>query len=241
MAKDNKSNKKSKLVSRRDFLVAGGAVIAAGALSACTHKNIIETITTKTGTTSAATTSTVTGTINSTNQAITTRTMIITAITGSVELPSGLSTAGHKVVNSLGEAAVSSNGQFKINAIEGARQLTVVMSNAGNPMLLAWPDEKHKVINAHTTAEVLVYMATGLFMLPADAQNNAMDLLANSIELANLEKAIVVALAQDTETFSKPNQQVDQALSNLVDQLAVPNKVKTARNNILGGRHGLVS
>jgi len=38
--------KNKKLVSRRDFLVAGGAVIAAGALSACSSKTETVTITT---------------------------------------------------------------------------------------------------------------------------------------------------------------------------------------------------
>jgi hypothetical protein len=54
---------KRKLVSRRDFLVAGGAVLAAGTLSACTPKTGTETVTntitnTKTVTSTAAATST---------------------------------------------------------------------------------------------------------------------------------------------------------------------------------------
>jgi hypothetical protein len=65
---ENKKDNKKKLVSRRDFLVAGGAVIAAGALSACTPKAVTET-TTKTVTSTApgttvtpnAVTTTVTG------------------------------------------------------------------------------------------------------------------------------------------------------------------------------------
>ena len=38
-------SKKGKLVSRRDFLVAGGAVIAAGALSACSPSTVTDTVT----------------------------------------------------------------------------------------------------------------------------------------------------------------------------------------------------
>ena len=55
MAKETKDGSK-KLVSRRDFLMAGGAVIAAGALSACTPKT--ETVTSTI--TGAGTTKTVT-------------------------------------------------------------------------------------------------------------------------------------------------------------------------------------
>jgi len=46
MSEDNKKPYiKKKLVSRRDFLVAGGAVIAAGALSACKSQTSTETVT----------------------------------------------------------------------------------------------------------------------------------------------------------------------------------------------------
>jgi hypothetical protein len=46
MNKDsNKTESKKRLVSRRDFLVAGGAVIAAGALTACSPKTATETVT----------------------------------------------------------------------------------------------------------------------------------------------------------------------------------------------------
>jgi hypothetical protein len=46
MNKDsNNTESKKKLVSRRDFLVAGGAIIAAGALTACTPKTTTETVT----------------------------------------------------------------------------------------------------------------------------------------------------------------------------------------------------
>jgi succinate dehydrogenase/fumarate reductase flavoprotein subunit len=58
--------KEKKLVTRRDFLVAGGAVIAAGALSACTPK------TTETITSTVATTKTVTNTTTQTAPAQTT-------------------------------------------------------------------------------------------------------------------------------------------------------------------------
>jgi hypothetical protein len=243
MGKDNKSGGKKKLVTRREFMVASGAVIAAGALSACASKKIVETFTTTPGTTSATATSAATATMMTATTATTatTKTIATTAITGSVELPSGLSPTGQKVANSLGAASVSSSGQFRLNAIEGTRQLAVTLNSAGNPMLLGWPDEQHKVINAHSTAEVLVYMATGLFMLPADAQSNVLDLLAKSPELANIEKAIADTLTQDPAALSKPNQMVDQALSDLVDQLAVANKGKFAQNIIPGVHHGLAS
>jgi hypothetical protein len=57
MAEGKKSGHK-KLVSRRDFLVAGGAVIAAGALSACTPTTLTSTVTTTVPTTVKSTVTT---------------------------------------------------------------------------------------------------------------------------------------------------------------------------------------
>jgi hypothetical protein len=66
-------SKKGKLVSRRDFLAAGGAVIAAGALSACSPSTVTDTVTnTVTNTATTTKTATVTGaatTVTSTTQA----------------------------------------------------------------------------------------------------------------------------------------------------------------------------
>jgi hypothetical protein len=45
MANNKEVGNKSKTVSRRNFLVAGGAVIAAGALSACSAKTITNSVT----------------------------------------------------------------------------------------------------------------------------------------------------------------------------------------------------
>ena len=139
-----------------------------------------------------------------------------TTITGTIELPGNLSLAGQKIVNSLGTASVGNNGQFKLKAVANSRQFTIVESASGNPMLLGWPDGQHQEINARTTAEVLVYMATGLFLLPGAAQTNAMDVLATSPQLDGLEKAIEEALAQDPEVFGKPNEAVDKALSDVI-------------------------
>jgi succinate dehydrogenase/fumarate reductase flavoprotein subunit len=63
---------KKKLVSRRDFLVAGGAIIAAGALSACAPKTTTQTITNTVSNTvtqtPAAQTTTVTGPVTTKTQ-----------------------------------------------------------------------------------------------------------------------------------------------------------------------------
>ena len=63
---DNKKPRSKKLITRRDFLAASGAVIAAGALTACTPKTVTETVTTTappSTVTPAAITNTVTSTV----------------------------------------------------------------------------------------------------------------------------------------------------------------------------------
>ena len=187
--------RKKNIVYSPAFQVISVLIVASLVLSCCSCVNGKKTSTTKTN-------------------KITT-----TTLTGNITLPSGLSTGGQKVVNGLSNASVGVNGQFKLKAVADSRQFTIVESAKGNPMLLGWPDSEHREINAHTTAEVLVYMASGLFLLPSASQTNAMDLLAKSSELDNLEKAITDALTQDPEAFSKPNQMVSQALSVVVDQL----------------------
>jgi hypothetical protein len=141
------------------------------------------------------------------------------ALKGQVELPAGVSSAGQKVVNSLGQASADSQGRFSLKAVANARQFTLVESAAGTPMLMGWPDAQHQKINARSTAEVLFYMAAGLFLLPGEAQASVRDVLEKSPELDKLEQAIQQALAQDPEAFSKPNEAIDQALSQIIFEL----------------------
>ena len=79
---EGKKDGRKKLVSRRDFLVAGGAVIAAGALSACTPKT--ETVTSTTaGTTKTVTvTNTVTNTVTSTATGTAATKTVTSTVTG---------------------------------------------------------------------------------------------------------------------------------------------------------------
>jgi TAT (twin-arginine translocation) pathway signal sequence len=79
---EGKKDGRKKLVSRRDFLVAGGAVIAAGALSACTPKT--ETVTsTIAGTTKTVTvTNTVTNTVTSTATGTAATKTVTSTVTG---------------------------------------------------------------------------------------------------------------------------------------------------------------
>ncbi len=90
MAEGKKPESKEKLISRRKFLIGSSAVIAAGALTACTPKTVTNTVTntvtstttsvppasTATATTTATATATVTSTATTTRPAVTTTTTV---------------------------------------------------------------------------------------------------------------------------------------------------------------------
>jgi uncharacterized protein with FMN-binding domain/succinate dehydrogenase/fumarate reductase flavoprotein subunit len=82
MSENEKRENLKKLISRRDFLAASGAVIAAGALASCTPKTTTETLTstvTNTKTISSTLTQTAPGTTATVTGAATTKTVTNTA------------------------------------------------------------------------------------------------------------------------------------------------------------------
>jgi hypothetical protein len=116
MVEKKKTESKKKLVSRRDFLVAGGAVIAAGALSACTPKTTTETVvSTVTNTKTATSTVTQTAppqTTTVTGAAVTSTTTKTATTTATTTAPATTVTKTtqvektYEVVSPLGERVV---------------------------------------------------------------------------------------------------------------------------------------
>ena len=78
MAEGKKPESKKKLVSRRQFLVGSGAVIAAGALTACTPKTVTNTVTNTVTSTTTSVPPASTATVTSTQMATTTATATTT-------------------------------------------------------------------------------------------------------------------------------------------------------------------
>ena len=111
--------KKKKLVSRRDFLVAGGAVIAAGALRACTPKTTTETVVS-----TVTNTKTVTNTTTQTAPAVTTTVTSATnqADTFKVVWPLGKWTGtmyplAKRLDNLAGKTVVFLGGAFRMKEV----------------------------------------------------------------------------------------------------------------------------
>ena len=169
------------------------------------------------------------------------KTVATVSLAGEVQLPAGVSAGGRKVVNGLGSASLDNRSQFKLKAVAGSRQFTVVMSPSGSPMLMGWPGAQNPKINARSTAEVLVYMATGLFTVPGASQRAALEMLDQSNDLDDLEKAISETPAADADALSKCNPRIISALGEAVARIsraAIAASTATAVNLASDSRPG---
>jgi len=139
------------------------------------------------------------------------------------------------VRSSAGEAPLGTDGAFSLTCYGGEGQLAVALSPAGNPMLLGWLDAEHTALSPRTTAEVLVYFASGAFALPVAAQAEAIEALRGLADLDALATSITAALAADLDAFAGASP-VASEVSALVQQLA--NDAEAAARS---GRDGLFS
>lgn len=155
--------------------------------------------------------------------------------TGTVALPAGvaLDPASLTVTNSLDTASVSANGDFTINKFTDGPQLAFVAGPSGKPLFMGWLDATRTSLNAHSTAEVLIYMVTGCFALPKEARLAAMDLIAASSEATQVSAAIEASLIANPDGLSDSDA-VKQALANAVSSIAAATGVssKTATKTL---------
>jgi hypothetical protein len=109
---EGKKDSRKKLVSRRDFLVAGGAVIAAGALSACTAKT--ETVTSTVPGTTKTVTNTATSTVTSTVTGAPTTKTVTSTVTGAATTVTGPGTTVTKTVTSTPPATTATAAKLVV-------------------------------------------------------------------------------------------------------------------------------
>ncbi len=152
------------------------------------------------------------------------------ALTGTVSLPSGMTTniTSLKVTNSLATTGVSADGSFALTGFTGGKHLAYVVGPSGKPMLLGWLDDTHTTLSARSTAEVLLYLVTGCFALPADARLTAMDLIASSPEATQVAQAIESCLVANPDAMAIDNPAVRAALSAAAASLAARSGVPFA-------------
>jgi hypothetical protein len=141
---------------------------------------------------------------------------------GSVKLPSGLDVkpTALTVQSTAGKAKLGASGDFKLTTFESGAQLAIVLSPKGNPMLLAWIDAEHHAIDAHTTAEVLLYFASGMPMLPQKVQAQAAFAFADFDGAAEVAKTIGAELKANVEAFGKHDAKLETAVDSALSSLS---------------------
>ncbi|MCC5930675.1 MAG: hypothetical protein JJU28_15630 [Cyclobacteriaceae bacterium] len=145
----------------------------------------------------------------------------------SIELPAGSSIDLDKaaLVGGFKDFPVSSNLSSKVFLPAGRSQLTFLMDKSDRIILMGFINEENKTLSTHTTAEALLYLAAGVFMLPdivktrfhADASSlPGMDDFKKSIETLfkndplMLEKGTYMTALKDyLESIDKPSQAID--------------------------------
>jgi hypothetical protein len=141
---------------------------------------------------------------------------------GTAALPSGvnLELAGLTVQSSAGKAKLDAAGEFTLTALAGGAQLAIVLSPEGNPMLLGWLDAEHATIDAHTTAEVLLYFASGMPLVPPKVQAQAVSAFADFDGADDLSKTIASELKADVEAFGDHDAKLEAALGDALSAFA---------------------
>ena len=137
-------------------------------------------------------------------------------LSGTLAPPAGVSLT--HVRNSLGEGAVA-DGAFRLEAYADGRQLTVAQTAAGTPALLGFVDADHTAIDANSTADALLFWATGAFLAPREQHPALLELLGQTPERAILAEAVAATLAADPEAFATSQPALAETLRDLAIQL----------------------
>ncbi|MEI7833795.1 MAG: hypothetical protein WCJ56_11445 [bacterium] len=112
---------------------------------------------------------------------------------GTVQVPAGASSTSNTVVTGMGSTPVAKDGTFSVPVITGGTQMGMVTDAAGDIILLGWLTGQKSTINARTTAEVLIYQATGCGSMLPSLRQQAMDLLAVDGDV-NAVRDVIIAV-----------------------------------------------
>ncbi len=93
--------------------------------------------------------------------------LIVGRSAGTVGIPAGaaLDRSSLSVSTVVGDTKVAADGKYSVPTFTGSPMFTTVSDKDGNIVMLGWTDANHTVINARTTAEVLVYFGLACYVL----------------------------------------------------------------------------
>lgn len=136
-----------------------------------------------------------------------------------VVMPLGVTLGADKVsvVTSVDSEAPVASGAVSLKSYTAGEQLAIVLSPAGNPMMMGWIDSSHTTISAATTAHVLAYFAFGGSWMLNDSERQALiATIPQAAGIGALESAVQSELAASVDAFAKPDAALTEALSSFV-------------------------
>jgi hypothetical protein len=154
-----------------------------------------------------------------------------------VSLPPGMAATGLSVLTTLGAGAVAPDGSAIVLTHGGESELGFVRGPAGQPVLMGWLGEGSAQISARSTAEALVFAASGSFLLPWESRLKAMELLRGAPELDALAQALSASLAVNANSLAEPTPAVFDALIGALAVLGFGPRQAFARSRLRGVRY----
>lgn len=150
---------------------------------------------------------------------------------GIVTLPAGsaLLATDLTVTGAMGSAPVGADGKFTLTQPDTGSALVMAQDKQDRVVLLGRVDPASGIgeISAKETAVTLLYYATGAWSLPHESWSQALALIRNSPQAAQLESVIAARVAADPGALSSGDAQIKAALTQAVDGLITPGTIPT--------------
>jgi len=139
---------------------------------------------------------------------------------GTVQLPTGISTTGLTVESNNGSSKISSGGGFTAGTV-GVPTLAYVVNAKSNVILMGFvdPQAKTNTVSATSTAVALLYFALDGYMIPGDSARTVLTMIAQSPATATLAKTISARLSSNPLALDSSDAQLTAALKTAYDTI----------------------
>ena len=144
----------------------------------------------------------------------------MTTWNATIELPDGVSTSLESLTmrTIFGDYPVDESGNVTLDVYSTGPQIVFVLSPSGNPVLIGMSQEIDGTLSVNTTAQYLVFMASGGYGAPLEVRSALLKVLETE-DLSSLENAISNALIEDIDAFSAYNTAIATALADTIESL----------------------
>lgn len=168
--------------------------------------------------------------------------LVEAVIDGTVSLPAAASVAvtDLTVSNALGEAAVGADGTFELTILLGGPHLAMAQTQTGAPVLLGWLSNRGTTLSVRSTAEVMLYFASGAYAGPPEAMVAMVELLAAHPDLEPLTSTLAEVLAQDPAALEAGDGRIAAATAATLATLGTPVDSSSVLVDPPEGKSGIV-